>query len=136
VWYTLKDFHPPISYFAATILHLNYPPTYLLPIPHLPTYLPTYLFLTFHLPSYNLTYLFHSSHLPSYIIIYLPTSTNLSLGGTTRNVTPQIYVTHPTLWQHRTHIKNVFHFKLFIKKLLKSCRIITPKCILVHSGFH
>jgi hypothetical protein len=34
--------------------------------------------------------------------------TNLSLGGTTRNVMPQIYVTHPTSRQHMTHIKKLF----------------------------
>jgi hypothetical protein len=30
--------------------------------------------------------------------------TNFSLGGT-RNIIPQIFVTHPTLGQHRGHIK-------------------------------
>jgi hypothetical protein len=45
---------------------------------------------------------------------------NLSLGGTIRNVTPQIFETHPTSEQHRTHVRN---FKLFIKRLHKSCRI-------------
>ncbi len=30
---------------------------------------------------------------------------NLFLGGTSRNLTPQISVTHPTSRQHRTHIK-------------------------------
>jgi len=45
---------------------------------------------------------------------------NLSLGGTIRIVTPQIFETHPTSEQHRTHIRN---FKLFIKRLHKSCRI-------------
>ncbi len=48
---------------------------------------------------------------------------NLSLGGTTRSVTPQISKNHPTLRQHRTHIKKVFHSKLLIKRLPKSCRI-------------
>jgi hypothetical protein len=48
---------------------------------------------------------------------------NLSLGGTTRNVTPQIFKTHPTLEQHRTHVKKAFHSKLFIKKLPKPCKI-------------
>ncbi len=28
------------------------------------------------------------------------------MGGTTRNITPQIFETHPTLRQHRTDIKN------------------------------
>ncbi len=41
------------------------------------------------------------------------------LGGTTRNVTPQIFETHPTLRQHRIHIKKVFHSKLLIKRLPK-----------------
>ncbi len=50
-------------------------------------------------------------------------TTNLFLGGTTGNVTPQIYMTHPTLGQNRFHRKKAFHFKLFIKCLLKSCRI-------------
>jgi hypothetical protein len=48
---------------------------------------------------------------------------NLSLGGTTRNVAPQIFVTHPTSGQHRIHIKKKFHSKLFIKRLPKSCKI-------------
>jgi len=48
---------------------------------------------------------------------------NLSLGGTIRNITPQIFETHPTLKQHRTHIKKVFNFKLLIKRLHKSCKI-------------
>jgi hypothetical protein len=30
---------------------------------------------------------------------------NLSLGGTIRNVTPQIYMTHPISRQHKIHIK-------------------------------
>jgi hypothetical protein len=41
--------------------------------------------------------------------------TNLSLGVTTKNVTPQISRTHPTLKQHKTHIKKVFHFKYLSK---------------------
>jgi hypothetical protein len=48
---------------------------------------------------------------------------NFSLGGTIKNITPQIFVTHPTSRQHRTHIKKKFHSKLFIKRLPKSCRI-------------
>jgi hypothetical protein len=61
---------------------------------------------------------------------------NLSLGGTTRNITPQNFVTHPTSGQHRTHIKNKFipnylskgysshvEFKTFIK--------FTKKCVLI-----
>ncbi len=47
---------------------------------------------------------------------------NLSLGGTTKNVTPQIFETHPTSKQHRIHIKKTFHSKLFIKRLPKLCR--------------
>jgi hypothetical protein len=50
-------------------------------------------------------------------------TTNLSLGGTTRNVTPQIFVTHPTLRQHMIHIEETFQSKLFIKRLPKSCKI-------------
>jgi hypothetical protein len=50
-------------------------------------------------------------------------STNLSLGGTTKNVTPQISMTHPISGQYRTHIKKTFHSKLFIKGLPKSCKI-------------
>jgi hypothetical protein len=49
--------------------------------------------------------------------------TKLSLGGTTGNVTPQSFVTHPTSKQHRIHIKKTFLSKLFIKRLPKSCRI-------------
>jgi hypothetical protein len=48
---------------------------------------------------------------------------NLSLSGTTKNVAPQHFETHPTSKQHRTHIKKAFHSKLFIKKLPKSCKI-------------
>jgi len=48
---------------------------------------------------------------------------NLPLGGTIRNVTPQISKAHPTLEQHRTHIRRTVYFKLFIKRLHKSCRI-------------
>jgi hypothetical protein len=44
---------------------------------------------------------------------------NLSFSGTNRNVTSQIYETHPTLEQHRTHIKKKY-FKLFIKRSPKS----------------
>jgi hypothetical protein len=49
--------------------------------------------------------------------------TNLSLGVTTKNVTPQTYETHSTSEQHRTHIKKAFHSKFFIKKLPNSCKI-------------
>ncbi len=52
-----------------------------------------------------------------------PTTTNLSLGGTTRDVTTQIFVTHQTLGQHRTHMKKTFHSKLFMKRLPMSCKI-------------
>jgi hypothetical protein len=48
---------------------------------------------------------------------------NLSLGGTTKNVTPQISKNYLISGQHRTHIKKTFHSKLFIKRLPKSCRI-------------
>ncbi len=36
---------------------------------------------------------------------------NLSLGGTTKNFTPQIYETHPTLKQHKIHIKKAFIYQ-------------------------
>jgi hypothetical protein len=49
--------------------------------------------------------------------------TNLSLGGTTKNITPEIFETHPTSRQDRTHIKKAFHSKLFVKRLFKSCKI-------------
>jgi hypothetical protein len=39
---------------------------------------------------------------------------NLSLGGTIRKITTQIFETQPTLEQHRAHIKKTFYFKLFI----------------------
>jgi len=42
---------------------------------------------------------------------------NLSLGGTTKNVTPQIFVTHPTSSQHRIHIKKTFHSKFIYQKV-------------------
>jgi hypothetical protein len=45
------------------------------------------------------------------------------LGGTIKNITPQISMTHPTSIQHRTYINKTFHCKLFIKRLAKSCRI-------------
>jgi hypothetical protein len=48
---------------------------------------------------------------------------NLSLGGTIRTVTLQIFETHPTSKQHRIQIKKSFYLKLFIKRLHKSCRI-------------
>jgi len=35
--------------------------------------------------------------------------------GTTRNITPQIFQTHSILEQHKTHLKNTFHFEIFIK---------------------
>jgi hypothetical protein len=50
---------------------------------------------------------------------------NFSLGGTTGNVTPQKFDTHPTLGQHRTHLRKNFHFKLYIERLFKSCRFET-----------
>jgi len=34
---------------------------------------------------------------------------------------PKFSLTHPTLGQHRIHIKKAFHSKLFIKRLPKSC---------------
>jgi hypothetical protein len=48
---------------------------------------------------------------------------NLSLGGTIRKVTPQLFETHQTSQQHRIHIKKSFYVKLIIKRLHKSCRI-------------
>jgi hypothetical protein len=48
---------------------------------------------------------------------------NLSLGGTIRNITPQISKTHSTSKQHKNHINKTFHSKLFIKRLPKLCRI-------------
>jgi hypothetical protein len=42
--------------------------------------------------------------------------TNLSLGVTTKNVTPQTYETHSTSEQHRTHIKKV-SFQIFYQKV-------------------
>jgi hypothetical protein len=40
---------------------------------------------------------------------------NLSLGGTIRNVMPQIFETHPTSKQHRTHINKSFYFIIYQK---------------------
>jgi hypothetical protein len=48
---------------------------------------------------------------------------SLSLGDTIKNITPQISKTHPTLEQHKTHIKQVSHSKSFIKRLPKSFKI-------------
>jgi hypothetical protein len=42
---------------------------------------------------------------------------NLSLGGTTKNVTPQIFVTHPTSKQHKNHIKKIFSFQITYQKV-------------------
>ncbi len=56
-------------------------------------------------------------------LCFFLTLANLSLGGTTRNVTPQISMTHPTSRQHRTHIKKKIHSKLCIKRLPKSRKI-------------
>ncbi len=39
---------------------------------------------------------------------------NLYLGDMIRNITPQIFQTHPTSKQHRTLIKKTFHSKLFV----------------------
>jgi len=44
---------------------------------------------------------------------------SLSLGDTIKNITPQISKTHPTLKQHKIHIKQVPHSKSFIKRLPK-----------------
>ncbi len=40
---------------------------------------------------------------------------NLSLSGTTKNVTPQISKTHPTSRQHKTHTKKSF-IPIFLSK--------------------
>jgi hypothetical protein len=45
------------------------------------------------------------------------------LGNIVRNVKPQMFLTHPTSKQHRAHLRKVFHFKFYIKRLPKSCRI-------------
>ncbi len=42
---------------------------------------------------------------------------NLFLGGTSRNLTPQISVTHPTSRQHRTHIKIKKSFQIIYQKV-------------------
>ncbi len=54
---------------------------------------------------------------------HLPSKANLSLGGTIKNVTPQIFVTHPTSKQHKIHMKKNIHSKIFIERLPKSCKI-------------
>jgi hypothetical protein len=59
----------------------------------------------------------------SFVQLDLLISTNLSLGGTTKNVTPQISMTHPISGQRRTHIKKKFHSKLLSNRLPKSCKI-------------
>ncbi len=46
-----------------------------------------------------------------------------SLGGTTKNNTPQNFETDSTLGQNITHLKKAFHFKFYIKILSKSYRI-------------
>jgi hypothetical protein len=42
---------------------------------------------------------------------------NPSLGGTTRNITPQNFEIDSTSKQHGTHFKKGFHFKFYIKNL-------------------
>jgi hypothetical protein len=46
---------------------------------------------------------------------------NPSLGDTTTNVTPQIFLTHSTLGQHMIHLKKAFHSEFHIKRL--------PSCV-------
>jgi hypothetical protein len=46
----------------------------------------------------------------------------LILGGTTRNVTPQIFETHPTLRQHRNSHKESFSFQITYQKVIQSHR--------------
>ncbi len=53
-------------------------------------------------------------------IVYI---SNPSLGGTTGNITPHISLTLPILEQHRIHLNMTFHFKFYIKKLPKLCKI-------------
>jgi len=47
---------------------------------------------------------------------------NPSLGGTTRNITPQISQTHSILEQHKTQLKN-FEIWNFYQRLTKLFRI-------------
>jgi len=61
---------------------------------------------------------------------------NLSLGATTRNITPQIFVTHPTSGQHRIHIKKKFNPNYLSKGYLshvelKTLTKFTKKCVLM-----
>jgi len=48
---------------------------------------------------------------------------NPSLGGTTKNITPQNVETHSISKQHMIHIRKVFHFKFYIKRFLESYTI-------------
>jgi len=48
------------------------------------------------------------------VIVY---RVNLSLGGPTKNVTPQIFKTCSTLGQHRTCIKKNFSFQIIYQNL-------------------
>jgi hypothetical protein len=62
-------------------------------------------------------------------------TTNLSLGGTIRNVTPEIFVIHSTLRQHKIHINKAFQSKLFIKDYPSHVKFkilikFTIKCVL------
>jgi hypothetical protein len=43
---------------------------------------------------------------------------NFSLRGTTRNITPQIFLTHPTLEQHKIHFKKNFTSNFMSKDCL------------------
>jgi uncharacterized protein YukJ len=50
-------------------------------------------------------------------VVSIQISANLSLGGPTRSITNQIFVTHPTLGQHRTHIKKKNSFQIMYQKV-------------------
>jgi hypothetical protein len=44
---------------------------------------------------------------------------NFSLGGNTRNVTPQKFDTHPTLGQHKIHLRKKKSFKILYQKIIQ-----------------
>jgi len=60
-----------------------------------------------------------SSQYGTSILMWEYKKANLSLGGTIRNVTPQIFGTHPILRQYKTH-KESFSFQIIYQKVFPS----------------
>jgi hypothetical protein len=58
-----------------------------------------------------------------------------SLGGTYKNVIPQMFLTHPTSRQHKTNLRKVFPSNFYIKRLTKLWRIWNFDCIYKKNNF-